>query len=65
VVESYGYPTTLAVDCLAGLGCLVMLPFVVPRPDDPSDSAPVPGGPHGPGHLDPPNPYATAELTTA
>lgn len=30
-VERWGYPATLALDCAAGLACLLVLPFVKPR----------------------------------
>lgn len=34
-VERWGYPTTLALDCLAAIAGLLVLPLVGPRPADP------------------------------
>jgi PAT family beta-lactamase induction signal transducer AmpG len=31
-IEKYGYPTTLTVDALLGVLCVVLIPFVTPRP---------------------------------
>ncbi len=39
-VERWGYPTTLAIDCVAGLACLAVLPLITPR-DDASSEPPI------------------------
>ena len=30
-IERFGYPVTLVIDALAGLVCLALLPWIVPR----------------------------------
>ncbi|TNE87865.1 MAG: MFS transporter [Deltaproteobacteria bacterium] len=37
-VERWGYPTTLALDCAAGVVCLAVLPLIKPRPDEPDET---------------------------
>lgn len=39
-VESWGYPTTLGLDCLLGVASLSLLPFLVPTPATEQDEVP-------------------------
>jgi len=40
-VERWGYPSTLVLDCIAGLACLLVLPLVAPRPDEADEPVPA------------------------
>lgn len=41
-VAWWGYPTTLALDCLAGIACIALLPLIRPQAAVAPDAAPIP-----------------------